>query len=162
MSKRRAAFLGIGKLDLLKGESVRKLCQYLVLAVGLVGFGGNVAQAGPAPALTSVSVYAVASSKSPNWYYPPAGALSVSGQGGPVVLVATLDVGYSTAPVAKFQGVQLTQIQLLPVVSASGYIVGYVRVWQYTGAFKTGTFTYQASSLVAPFRTYSLFMNILN
>ena len=106
------------------------------------------AEAGPAPNISAVGVYAVHSAKSQAWVYPKPGQFSTQGEGGSWVVVCTAERGYGTPQAATINGVpgvQLTQL-LTPMVE-NGYIVGYYRYWYFQNGNLNGQFIYTVRSI---------------
>jgi hypothetical protein len=118
--------------------------------------------AGPAPALTQVRVHAVRSTRSNQvWEYPSPYSFATPGDhAGPFLQVAVLETGYSSWRQAVFNGTPMRLVESIPQVNASRTVWGYIRVFQYDGAFASGSFSYQADSMVYPYRRLSTLFTI--
>jgi hypothetical protein len=123
--------------------------------------GMEQALSAPAPALSSVRVTAVASSKYPYRDPIPQGSLSTpQDHGGPSLCVETTEVGYGQNQIAKFNGNRLTENSSTAILGTGNIVTGWKRVWCYQGSFTSGTFTFQATSINFPWNTLSTFLNI--
>jgi hypothetical protein len=120
------------------------------LALAVLALGSlKLAYSAPAPPLRAVVVEAVASSKYPTWEPIPTGGLSTTrDHSGTWLKVQTREDGYGQNQIARFNSYNMRLIQSVAVVDAGRNIVGWHRVWQYTGSFSSGRFTFQANSLV--------------
>lgn len=110
--------------------------------------------AGPAPPITSVQVYAVASQHSAAWSYTHPYQFSTQGEGGSWVCVVTQEIGYGqpiSATLNGYLGTQLTQYN--QAIIQNGSIVGWYRYWYFQGANLNGEFVYNVRSINSPFTT---------
>ena len=126
----------------------------------------------PAPALTSVRVYAIGSTNC-GWEYP-GGALGTScDHGGAQLRAAVLEVGYGSFRVVWMNGGVLASSAMYastPVCITNGYyswpctagqtVVGFLNEYTLDGS-QGGQFKYQSTSINAPGNTLSVQINIL-
>ena len=119
----------------------------LVLSVSSV----SLAWSQPAPASTPVRAACVASPQFQRGQTcdPVAvGAITTSGDhGGSVLQVLTEEVGYGQNQIAQFNGARMRLVNEQPKLQGRN-IVGWWRVWEYRDTFTSGTFTFQATSMV--------------
>lgn len=140
---------------------------------GTVRSGAQITPRGPAPALAKVVVYGVASSQYGDWEYPPQGAFATSADhGGSVMRVAVWEQGYanSSSRIAKMSGTQLPNAYAetalcgtsttIPYSCGSGQTVTGYMVYYDLDGYQSGSFTYQAVSLVFPNATRYTSINI--
>jgi hypothetical protein len=128
----------------------------------LIGLAApSILQAGPAPKITSVIVYAVHSAKAPIWVYPNPNTYSVSGEGGSWIVVCTREYGYGyvlSSTLGGRVGTEMLNLQT-PIVSG-GAIVGFYRYWLFQGTNVNGQFQYKIRSMNSPFNTASTWINL--
>jgi hypothetical protein len=132
-----------------------------ILVAGSVALVSQV-HAQPAPKLTYLQVVAVQSTGYPAWDYLSDNTLLTNmNHTGPVLIVATKELGYSSSysQVAKFNGVKMTSLGQDPILNGRT-VVGYIRYWRYQGPFTSGQFTYEASSINFPYNKMSDWVNI--
>ncbi|RJL50836.1 YolA family protein [Pectobacterium carotovorum] len=125
----------------------------------------------PAPALSSVYVYAVASTQNGGaWeYIGPNKIATAQDHGGAQVRIAVLEVGYGNNRFGWIDGQQKSPYQVNGVCVVSGYYsescpvgstyVGWMAYFNGDG-MSSGTFRYQSTSTNAPYRTLSTSLNI--
>ncbi|MDR1063234.1 MAG: YolA family protein [Azoarcus sp.] len=116
---------------------------------------------GPAPALSSIRIYAVGS-PSCNWEIISTGAFSTTcNHGGGQIQVAVLEIGYgSTYPLVKMSGNTLpssARYSRTPVCgTASNYtftcsagqiVIGFLNEYNLGSSYQSGLFTYQNNSI---------------
>jgi hypothetical protein len=70
------------------------------------------------------------------------------------------EYGYGTTQIAKFNGTKMQLVSSTPVVDSSRMVTGWRRVWQYSGSFTSGRFTFQANSMVGVPTLRSTALNI--
>ncbi|MDF5713222.1 MAG: DUF4879 domain-containing protein [Rhizonema sp. NSF051] len=148
--------------------SFRQIASSAIIGLSVLGSSsielGQKAFAAPAPPLTALRVTGVYSdmgsvSGNGGWEYPIPMTSSISTQYshyGNVIGVYVCETGYGQNSIAKFNGNPMKLDRSDPQPDSSGTITGYCRLWEYDNSFNGGTFTYQASSINAPFRTLSL------
>ena len=120
--------------------------------------GASRANAQPAPALSQLRAE-VSSSGYTLWDPVPVGGISTPhDHKGPTLIVRVFETGYasSSSRIAQFNGTRMTLIRSDPQVNASRQVTGCINYYRYDGSWTSGTFTYQATSLVYPYRTLSL------
>ncbi|ATZ95268.1 DUF4879 domain-containing protein [Dickeya fangzhongdai] len=124
----------------------------------------------PAPALSSVQVYAVYSSLKGGWQAVPTNTFTLSGYaGGTTLRIAVLEVGYGGNRIGWLNGGQTSPYQVNPVCIVNGRYTescpaGYtVAGWMaYFNAdnMSSVVFRYQSTSTNFPNRTLSTSLNI--
>ncbi|KFX00685.1 YolA family protein [Pectobacterium carotovorum] len=125
----------------------------------------------PAPALSSVYVYAVASTQNGGaWeYIGPNKLATTQDHGGAQLRIAVLEVGYGNNRFGWVNGTQKSPYQVNGVCVVGGYYtescpagstyVGWMAYFNGDG-MQSGPFRYQSTSINAPFRTLSTSLNI--
>lgn len=108
----------------------------------------------PAPPLTELYVYAVASEQGGIEYISSSQVSTLENHGGAWMYVYTVEIGYGTGRIAKMNTVSLTEASSQPITDSSSIIVGWFRAWDASG-FDGGNFTYQSRSINYPHNTMS-------
>ena len=121
-----------------------------------LAFAPAKAQAQPAPPLIQLQSEFL-STGSPNvWDIVPVGGFSTKWDHyGPTLLVGVLETGYAstTSRVARFNGVNMKFVKSEAQYRADRKVWGYLVYYRYDGPWVSGNFTYQATSLVFPYKT---------
>ncbi|NWO14208.1 MAG: DUF4879 domain-containing protein [Virgibacillus sp.] len=154
---------------LLKDQALQSLqeeypdAQFIEEDVAKDGSVEGITLQGPAPPLTSLSVYAAISTHYPQYEYFALNQLtSIEDHGGEEMYIVTREIGYSrnTSRIAQMNGGNIPMLMDEAIdLNGDRIIDGYFRWWDASG-YENGRFTYQATSINAPWNTMSARMNI--
>lgn len=146
----------------MRSVSKQKKIALVALVAALVALGSwRLAFAAPAPPLRAVVVEYVASSSHPNWEPIPSGAFATGADhGGTSLWVQTREDGYGQNQIARFNSFNMRLLQSAPVLDSQRNVVGWRRVWLFSGSFSSGRFTFQANSLVGVPTVRSTALNV--
>jgi hypothetical protein len=149
-----------------KLRQLRSLTSALLIAAMIIALAPpSVCLAGPAPPLTQVRVIDVMStgygfiSYSDYFWDPvyPGAVATTQDHYGPYLFVAVLETGYAqpSSRQALFNGNNMTLVNSIPQYGPYPYVTGWVQIYGYYGNWTSGTFQYQATSMVVPIKTLS-------
>ena len=117
-------------------------------------------QAGPAPDLTEMGVYKVASMNAgiEDVYQKISTQLD---HGGDALYIFTYEFGYSSnySRIAMINGARLKEINSEPILNSLNTVIGWKRLWDASG-HQGGYFTYKADSLNHSGKSMSTSINI--
>lgn len=117
----------------------------------------------PAPALTSLQLYAIYSEKAGQEIIgSPNQVGSRLDHGGTWFQAITVEIGYAKSRFAYFSGSRMTLTDIEPIDLNNDRIVdGFVCLWTYEGYhYESGTFTANSTSANSPWNTISLRFNV--
>lgn len=153
----------MSRLNLARIQAVPQRILMGLIALAFMFFGiGKPAMAQPAPGLSYLQVIAVKSTGFTDWDpVPDYLYLTNKDHRGPELIVVTKEIGYSSnySQRALFNGSKMSLIREDAILNGRT-VVGYIRYWYYYGAFTSGKFTYQASSINFPYSTWSDWISI--
>lgn len=110
----------------------------------------------PAPPLSSLEVYAAISTQHQNYeYFSPNQLSSVYDHGGTELYIVTEELGYGHIRYAKFNGVNLKELQREHIDFNGDTIVDGWYIWWDASGNDSGTFNYQNTSTNFPSNTMS-------
>lgn len=99
----------------------------------------------PAPALSAVYVYLVNSEQAGKEFISPYQYATKLDHGGSWIQMITLDVGYAGSNDARFEGHQMSLIDVVPVdTNGDSILDGYLKLWTLDVNYDSGKLIYNA------------------